>query len=124
MLTINQSDISTRFIVTVSEINTVTSGSTLELFNQFTNVSTTYNLPADTSAYPTRYNEFVFSSSTFSGLSTGTYTYTIKDSTSATTETGLLKVVGDVLTQQELVDDIYTYIQPSSTDDDFIVYEQ
>ncbi len=124
MLVINQSDITTKFIVTVSEINTITTGSTLELFNQFTNVSTTYNLPADTSAYPTRYNEFVYSSSTFSGLSIGTYTYTIKDTSGVTTETGLLKVVGDVLTPQEQVNDIYTYITPSTTDDDFIVYEQ
>lgn len=124
MLVINQSDITTKFIVTVSEINTITTGSTLELFNQFTNVSTTYNLPADTSAYPTRYNQFVYSSSTFSGLSIGTYTYTIKDTSGGTTETGLLKVVGDVLTPQEQVNDIYTYITPASTDDDFIVYNK
>ena len=124
MLVIKKSDTTTRLIITLSEINVVTSGSTLELFNSFTNVSSSFVLPSDSSAYPERFNQFDISTNFFSTLTEGTYTYTIKDSTSGITETGLLKVVSDVLTPQEQVDDTYLYIPSLPSSDDFIVYKK
>lgn len=123
MLIINKSESITKLIVTVSEINVVTTGSTIELFNQYTNVNNSFNLPVDSSNYLERFNQFNLNTSIFSGLTVGTYTYTIKDSTSSCTETGLLKVVDDVLTVQEQIDENFIYIEPSSTDDDFIIYQ-
>ncbi len=124
MLVINKSDSTTRFIITITEVNPVTTGSTIDLVNQFNNVNYSFELPSDSSLYPNRYNQFDFSTETFSGLTDATYTYTIKDSNSQTTETGLLKVVSDVKTSQEQVDDRYIYIPSIPTDDDFIVYNQ
>lgn len=124
MLVINKSNTSTRFITTLTEVNANTSGSTIELFNSFTNVNSVFALPLDSSAYPTRFNQFDILTNTFSAITEGTYIYTIKDSTSGITETGLLKVVSDVLTQQEEVDSNYTYIATTSSDDDFIVYKK
>lgn len=123
MLVINKSSITTKLITTVSEINVVTSGSTIELFNQSTNVTTVFNLPADSSAYPSRCNEFLITTSTFSALTKSIYSYKIKDSNGFTTETGLLKVVDDIRTEQEEVDSNYVYIEPSEEADDFIVYK-
>ncbi len=123
MLLINKANINTQLITTVSEINAVTSGSTLELFNVFTHVTSVFNLPTDSSIYPTRYNSFVLPTTTFSALTNNIYNYTIKDSTSGITETGILKVIAEELTEEELVDSLYTYITPAETDDDYVVYE-
>lgn len=120
MLVINKSDSTTKLIVTVAEINPVTSGSTLELTNQESNVTTTYQLPDDSSMYPERYNLFELPTDSFSGCSIGIYTYKVMDESGSTTETGLLKVVEQGT--PELQDD-YVFIQPQDADDDFIVYQ-
>jgi len=122
MLIINKGHINTSLIATLSESNPVTTGSTLLLEDQFTNVSTTFALPIDSSPYPSRYNQFDFVTTFFSGLSESTYTYTVKDANGNVTETGLLKVVADVLDQD--LSDEYVFISPTSPDDDFIVYNK
>jgi hypothetical protein len=124
MLVIDKSLSGNTLLVTVSEVNDITSGSTLHLFNRYTNVSVVYNLPNDTSEYPKRYNKFELPTLTFSGLSEGTYSYEIKDSLSGITESGVLKVINEKLTPKQKVDDNYIYIPSTSLDDDYIVYTQ
>lgn len=121
MIVINKSNINQSLIFTLSEINSVITGSILYLFDVTTNKDYQYNLPADVSAYPTRFNQFNFVTTAFNSLSAGIYKYTVKDSTSAITETGLVKVVDDVQSSVEEVSSKYTYITPASIDDDYIV---
>ena len=118
---IDKSQPSTRVIVTVSEVNPVTTGSTLVIINTYTNHQSEIALPVDGSPYPNRYNDFTISASTYSGLSEGSYSYKILDSTSATTETGLLRVVSSVQTIDERVED--TYIIPDNDGIEYITYE-
>lgn len=123
MLVIDKSISATTFIVTVSEVNDITTGSTLNLFNRYTNVEYVFNLPNDSSSYPVRYNKFVMDTNTFSGLSEGVYNFTIEDSTSGVTESGLLKVVDEIYTPEQQVQNNYVFIPSTSADDDYIVYE-
>jgi hypothetical protein len=122
-LNIDLSNSATTFIVTCTEINPVTSGSTLELNNLSTNVSYSFILPDDSSSYTTRYNQFDLPTSTFSGLTEGTYSFQIKDSNEGITEEGLLKVINGIYTPDEEVDNNYVFIPSTDEDDDYIVYE-
>jgi len=124
-LILNKAKTTTRFITTLSEENVITTGSTIDFFNLSTNVTTIFTLPSDTSLYPSRYNEFLFATSALTTtLTEGTYRYTIKDSASATTETGLMKVIGDSYSLQQEVDNQFIYIPAISTDEEFVVYGQ
>jgi len=120
-LTINLSLSAQTFIVTCSEINPITTGSTIYLVNQYSNTTNTYNLPDDSSPYPDRYNQFILPTSTFSGLTDGTYTFIIFDSGGNVTERGLLKVIDLKETTEQEIDNQYIFIASDSTDDEFIV---
>lgn len=123
-LIVNKTATYTRFIVTQYESNAVTTGSTIELFNRATNVNYTYALPADSSAYPSRYQEYILPTTTFSALTEGVYSFNILDGSGNGTESGLLKVIPEIFTQQGKVNSRYIYIPTSATDDDFIVYQK
>jgi ubiquitin C-terminal hydrolase len=123
MLIINKSEPQTKLITTCSEINPVTTGSTLEVFNLASNVTNTYSLPNDTSEYPERYNLFEVATSTFSGLTQGHYKFKIKDSQSATTESGLLRVITEIQTPDEKIESEFVFIKSNETEDDYIIYE-
>lgn len=126
MLIVDKSQTNTKFICTLYEMNPVTTGSTLEVYNTFDNTTFQFTLPADTSLYPDRYNEFIFSTTTFSGLSEGQYTYTIKDASGNTTEVGCMVVDNVIQSTQDDVDDWYVIHANinQSTDDDYIVYNK
>ena len=119
-VTLNLSDTQMTFISTSFEVNPVTSGSTLVIFNKYTNVQYEYELPNDSSPYPDRYNEFIVETSVFSGLTPGQYTFKIKDSINNVTETGMLKVIKESLTPENGND--FIYIQQTENDDDYLVY--
>ena len=123
MLVIDKSQPNTRFIVTLTDVNPITSGSTINLFNLATNVDTTYDLPFDGSLYPNRYNQFDFSTSTFSALTEGYYTYAINDVSGGTTELGMLKVDDIVQSIEEDIKAVYFIPTGSTTQDDYIVYQ-
>jgi hypothetical protein len=122
-LLLNKADVTTKWVLTTYEVNTITTGSTIELVNQATNVSVTYQLPVDSSVYPDRYQEFNVNTNTFSGLSVGVYAFQVKDSGNNVVESGLLKVVDGVYTPSQEVANQYTYITPDPTADDFIEYQ-
>ena len=85
----------------------------------YSNKSYSIVLPANTSAYPFRYDRYVIT--TFDDYQVGTYSYSIVERNSSTLaeiqilEVGLLKVISDP-TQEFL-----TVTEPE-TDDDFLVY--
>lgn len=115
-LTLNKGEVQAKWVVTAYEMNPITTGSTIELFNVATNVSSTYALPADISPYPARYQEYQITTADYSGLTAGVYSYVLRDSGSGTTETGLLRVIDNDLAP--MAD--YVYIQGADTDDDYI----
>lgn len=117
-LVLNKGEVNTKWVVTTYEMNPITTGSTIELINVATNVNSTYALPTDSSPYPSRYQEYNLTTSDYSGLTAGIYSYVIKDSTSATTETGLLKVINN----DDNPVDSYVVLSGSSTDNDYIEY--
>lgn len=118
---VNDALMTTRILCTVSELDAVTSNCVLKVFNPYTNVSTQYNLPDDSSPYPDRYNEFLVPTSAFSGLSSGVYDFKILDSNSGTTETGLLRVVSSIQTPDQEVEE--DYIIPADDADEYLVYQ-
>lgn len=124
MLVLNKNAPTIKLILTVYEINTVTTGSTLWLFDPYSNKTFSYQLPVDSSLYPERFNQFIVSGSTFSGLTIGSYNYSIKDGAGNVTETGMLKVTDNDYTVAETVAAEYVYITNGETDDDFIVYNK
>lgn len=115
---LNKAETSTKWVVTTYEMNPNTTGSTIELFNVATNVTSSHALPADSSPYPARYQEYQITTADYSGLTAGVYSYVIRDATSGTTETGLLRVVDNSLSPS----DNYVFITGSTTDDDYIEY--
>lgn len=122
-LLIDKSKNNTRLILTATESYSGFTGAILQAFNEATNVELEISLPDDSSAYPDRYNEFNIPTSTLSGLTVGTYSYTIKSNEAIDIEHGILKVVDEALTPQGEVDSTYTFITPDDTADDFIVYQ-
>ena len=107
-----------QLLVTVSEVNSITSGCTLSLFNQASNTTTLISLPQDSSTYPDRINKYELPTSAFT--STGVFTYTIKDISGNTTQTGVLKVVDE--TQEEENNNGYVIPSFDETDDDILIY--
>jgi hypothetical protein len=121
MITIDLSKNITKILVTVSEINPITTGSTLTLVNTATNAETSYNLPNDSSQHPERYNLFELETTQFSGLTESRYAYTIKDSETNITEIGTAQVISGITTpQQDLVDN---YVFIDSNDDNYIILD-
>jgi hypothetical protein len=122
MIIIEKSLSANTIYATCTEINTgVTSGVSINIFNRFTNVSTTISGLTDTSLYPERINEYTLSASSYSGLSTGKYSFTITNIDDIVVEEGMLQVTELIQTQEQRVADTWAWIPPTSTDDDYIV---
>lgn len=122
-LVIDKSLSTQRLLFTANEIFTGFTGVVLNVFNQATNVDTSINLGNDVSDYPNRYNDFRPSTNLFTDLANGTYSFRLSCNERDNLETGILKVVDDVETPEEEVANTYTFIEPTSTDDDYVVYK-
>jgi hypothetical protein len=94
------------------------SGGTLDLFDKSSNVSSSFILTGSSSEFPDRYFKYEVSTDTLTGITEGTYKYTIGAAS------GLLKVVNEVLTPTQEVNANYIYVQESDSSDDYIVYRQ
>lgn len=115
-LTLNKGDISTKWVVTIYEMNPNTSGCSIELYNVATNVSMSFSLPDDSSPYPDRYQLYIVDTSDYSELKNGIYTFNIKDSDGVIVESGLLRVLEN---NESPVSD-FVFIESEATDDDYI----
>ena len=140
MITINKELPDNILIVTVSDVNTaINPAYQLVIESDFTNKSYSFDLPANTSPYPSRYDEFVLAMAAYAeedyseedymvdgmgSCESGLYNYKIiETTTSKICEVGLLKIVESIKTEQQELNDTYTVIEPEATDDDYIVYE-
>lgn len=122
MIIIEKSLSANTIYATCTEITSgVTSGCSINIFNRFTNVSTVIPLGDDTSLYPERINEYEITEQSYSGLSTGKYSFTITNADDILVEEGMLEVVETIQTQQQRVDNTYSYIPPTAAEDDYIV---
>lgn len=119
MLVIDRENPTQRFVVTATQYGL--SGSTIEILSDYSKVSHSYNLPANTSDWQGRYDEYVFNTDIFSGLTNGLFSYTIKSGDVAI-EVGMLKVVDKLESQDQRTGEIYQSVQDSSSDDDFLIY--
>lgn len=123
MILIDKSKTTNKIIVTVSEKTTVDSPVyTLALFSPYTNKDFTLTLPANTSPHPSRYDLFEMNTTLFADIEPGFLWYTITEATDGMVETGLMKVVDEVLTPQQEVDELFITMEPNPTEDDFITY--
>lgn len=114
---LNKSD--ARFIVTVTEATTVTSPVyTMMVESPFMKGTYHMALPANTSPYKQRYDEFFINTSEFAGFGLGLYAYTITELTDGVVEEGVLLIKNS----DPLLANPYTVITPNESDDDFIVY--
>ena len=122
MIIIEKSLSANTIYATCTEITSgVTTGCSINIFNRFTNASTTITGLTDTSLYPERINEYTLSASSYSGLSAGKYSFTITNIDDIIVEEGILQVTEVIQTQEERVADNWNWIPPTSTDDDYIV---
>jgi hypothetical protein len=122
MIIIEKSLSANTIYATCYEVNTgVTSGCSINIFNRFTNVSTTIPLGDDTSLYPERINEYEITEESYSGLSAGKYSFTITNTDDIVVEEGMLQVTELIQTQEERVADTWNWIPPTALDDDYIV---
>lgn len=117
----NLAYISQSFYCTLTEINSNTSGSILELVNQSDNRNYNVFLPLDSSLYPNRYNRFDIPTTSLSQLTEGIYKFTAKDSSGNITETGLIKIVSESISSS--IADTYLFITGSIESDDYITYQ-
>ncbi len=117
MLLIDKTQLQSRLIVTVSENTTVVDPVyILILFSEYTNKTFTYPLPANTSAFTDRYDEFYITLN----VDPGVYTYTINELTDGIVEQGLCKVID--ATSEDYNEGIIS-ITPPETQDDLIFYK-
>lgn len=121
MLIINKSASTAQLLVTTSEISTTSTGSTLNVFSTASNVTSSFNLPTDTSPYPDRYNKYSMPITAFSGLTTGRYNYTITNG-GVVTESGVMDVIDNLQTEEQKVESNYVFIN-DTTDDTYIIYQ-
>lgn len=122
-LVIDKSLSTQRLLFTANEIYSGFTGVVLNVFNLSTNVDESISLGEDVSPYPNRYNDFQVETNSFSALTKGTYSFRLSSNEAYNLETGLLKVVDEVQTPEQEIDSNYTYIEPTSTDDDYVIYQ-
>ena len=121
MLLINKQLQSTRFIVTSTAIVNLSAVATLVLYNNFDKKTATYLMTNNTSLFQERYNEFVFNTSIFIDLPVGFYRYKIVDGDDVKSF-GVLKVVDNTNSVDDVIDTMYLTVTPTETDDDIITY--
>ena len=123
MILLNKSLSAQTIFVTAYEITPdVTTGMTLSLFNLYTNVSSVLTLGNDISLYPERINEYLILGS-ISGYSVGKYSFQVFNGSDIMVEEGICEIRDNVLTPTQEVDEQYTFIPPTATDEDYLVYQ-
>lgn len=120
MILINKTLSQQKLNVTISE-KEPTTGSTLKLKveNKQSNLNYELILPSNTSQYKSRYDEFIFPTSSITTWKEGTYLYTIVESISSTEnilEIGLMKVI-------DVQVDEFISIEEDDEADDYIVLQ-
>lgn len=127
MLIINKEYQNHSIVVTVSDMNTAINPSyRLDLESDYTNKNYSVQLSGNTSPFPNRYDEFNIPNSAVTSFETGIYKYSIVETTTATfCEVGMLKIVDNLKSyQQELEDSNVVYKPSNENADDFIVYKK
>lgn len=129
MILVNKALDEARLIVTVTEKATgAGNGYRLTIYSPFTKKDYSIVLPDNTSLFQSRYDEFIVPIEDFQDMEPGVYNYIIYQHNSEgidviDLEKGVLKIVDNDKTEEQKITDQYDFIEPTETDDDFIVYE-
>jgi hypothetical protein len=123
MLIINKELDTVRLIVTVStEMDNPENGFRLSIHSPFTNKDYSIILPANSSLFPERFDEFLVDSDEFSEMEPGEYRYSIYEYSVEDVkllEKGLLRVES---TQEQSAGE-FTFPEPTPQEDDFVIYD-
>ncbi|RZK12914.1 MAG: hypothetical protein EOO46_01380 [Flavobacterium sp.] len=127
MLIINKEYQNHSIVVTVSDMNTAINPLyRMDIESDFTNKEYSVQLSANTSPFPSRYDEFIIQNEAVEDFETGVYKYSIVETTSGSIcEVGMLKIVDNLKSfQQEMEATSVVYKPSDSSADDFIVYKK
>jgi hypothetical protein len=118
MIVIDKATETTRLIFTLTEKTDVENPIyTLVLHSPYTNKTYSLELPANTSQYKERYDEFILDTEIFKDMESGSYYYSVLEGEpSEVIQIGLATIV------QPNEPDFIT-VNESETTDDYIVYE-